>query len=195
MHTSELNCLVILVTLCLILWGTVKLFWKHCILYYHQQCMWIPVSPISFFHKLTLIRLFSGFSVKTTLDRSLVISKNLNPKSILSSYCVWPINSIWHIWLLIFLLLASSTPPPPFYWSSCQFPLLVLPFSSFKLESSLEIFLILFICRLPSWYLWDLFFFVLQRHISNCLLDSLTRISNRHLQWKMSKTKPLFFFL
>ena len=112
MHTSELNCLVILVTLCLILWGTVKLFWKHCILYYHQQCMWIPVSPISFFHKLTLIRLFSGFSVKTTLDRSLVISKNLNPKSILSSYCVWPINSIWHIWLLIFLLLASSTPPP-----------------------------------------------------------------------------------
>lgn len=56
---------------------------------------------ISFFPKPTLIRLFSSFSVETALDRSLVTSKYLNSQSILSSHCVWPINSIWHSWFLI----------------------------------------------------------------------------------------------
>lgn len=160
---------------------------------------------ISFFPKPTLIRLFSSFSVETALDRSLLTSKYLNSQSILSSHCVWPINSIWHSWFLIspfFTFGFQNTthfcpPPPPLLISSCQFPLLFLPFSSLKLEFSLGILcifthlLILFVCRLPSWYLRSLSCRAI--YPTACLLNNLTRLSNRHLEWKMSKTKPLFF--
>lgn len=104
---------------------------------------------ISFFHKPTLIRLFSCFSVEMALDK--VISNIRVPKFKVSSqfslcltckqHLTW---SITHFSFgILFSLLASRiphifvSPMPPLpsilLVSSYQFPLLFLPFSSLKL--------------------------------------------------------------